>query len=505
MYWDESSRGYNCSNSGKPKKRGRWVGERNINGKRVRMRSTDFNKVMAWMRLDPSFSPEDITKGKGSTLQLTQNEGKKSRNEGKKSSVTDEKGTPSKKKTPVTGTSVIKKRTFTPLPEFPSYYIDMAEKQVYHKLNRGGIKWKRINVTSKGTLRMMSDGKWRKVDPDKLMAAAESGSSYFNPTTSGNFRQSPDFPTYWLDLNTDTLWRCFDRKGVRYWRNMTAERHSDTIIIKSEKYKTWAHYDRLIKSIKDNVSYFTLTNKLCSIRPEGCEEAEELADFPSYYLNPVTRQIFHEAKMSRYHDYTRWYEVKQHTNKDEKNVHVFLCKEGKVRTVSLSRLLFCHEHKCSYYELGGTSNVFVYHEEKKTEVVSRSDWQRHIFEKRVIKEDKGRIEKVHGYIHTLKLLLKFYQGKPTPLLEYLEGKKQEFIQIIAHRKHWSYDRALMAYEMAYDVLLSNLECKRNNIVNFDGWFIKTAIHRLLHHQNKQRLMRNIDTIPMYSDMKIVRN
>ena len=123
----------------------------------------------------------------------------------------------------------------------------------------------------------------------------------------------------------------------------------------------------------------------------------------------------------------------------------------------------------------------------------------------MIKEDKGRIEKVHGYIHTLKLLLKFYQGKPTPLLEYLEDKKQEFIQIIAHRKHWSYDRALMAYEMAYDVLLSNLECKRNNIVNFDGWFIKTAIYRLLHHQNKQRLMKDIDTVPMYSDKEIVRN
>ena len=49
IYWDESSRGYNSSNAGTKHKRGRWVGEKNVNGRRVRMRSTDFDKVMAWL------------------------------------------------------------------------------------------------------------------------------------------------------------------------------------------------------------------------------------------------------------------------------------------------------------------------------------------------------------------------------------------------------------------------------------------------------------------------
>ena len=49
IYWDESSRGYNSSNAGTKHKRGRWVGEKNVNGRRVRMRSTDFDRVMAWI------------------------------------------------------------------------------------------------------------------------------------------------------------------------------------------------------------------------------------------------------------------------------------------------------------------------------------------------------------------------------------------------------------------------------------------------------------------------
>jgi hypothetical protein len=52
IYWDESSRGYNCGNVHSEKKRGRWVGERLENGKRVRFRSTDYDKVVAWMQRD---------------------------------------------------------------------------------------------------------------------------------------------------------------------------------------------------------------------------------------------------------------------------------------------------------------------------------------------------------------------------------------------------------------------------------------------------------------------
>lgn len=44
IYWDESSRGVSID-----RPRGRWVGERRENGKRVRFRSTNYGKVVAWV------------------------------------------------------------------------------------------------------------------------------------------------------------------------------------------------------------------------------------------------------------------------------------------------------------------------------------------------------------------------------------------------------------------------------------------------------------------------
>lgn len=52
IYWDENSRGYNDSKAGTVHKRGRWVGEKNVHGRRIRMRSTDLKKVMEWMNRD---------------------------------------------------------------------------------------------------------------------------------------------------------------------------------------------------------------------------------------------------------------------------------------------------------------------------------------------------------------------------------------------------------------------------------------------------------------------
>lgn len=50
LYWDESSRGYrNNTPERTPYKRGRWVGEKMVNGRRVRMRSTDYEKVLQWL------------------------------------------------------------------------------------------------------------------------------------------------------------------------------------------------------------------------------------------------------------------------------------------------------------------------------------------------------------------------------------------------------------------------------------------------------------------------
>ena len=53
IYWDESSRGYHGNQGRTPYTRGRWVGEKMQNGKRIRMRSTDYNKVLAWVSGEP--------------------------------------------------------------------------------------------------------------------------------------------------------------------------------------------------------------------------------------------------------------------------------------------------------------------------------------------------------------------------------------------------------------------------------------------------------------------
>lgn len=53
IYWDESSRGYHNNPGHTPYVRGRWVGEKTVNGKRVRMRSTDYEKVMRFLDMEP--------------------------------------------------------------------------------------------------------------------------------------------------------------------------------------------------------------------------------------------------------------------------------------------------------------------------------------------------------------------------------------------------------------------------------------------------------------------
>ena len=53
IYWDESSRGDTRH------KRGRWVGEKNVDGRRVRMRSTILCKVLEWLNQDQSQEGKD--------------------------------------------------------------------------------------------------------------------------------------------------------------------------------------------------------------------------------------------------------------------------------------------------------------------------------------------------------------------------------------------------------------------------------------------------------------
>jgi hypothetical protein len=58
IYWDESSRGVSLD-----RPRGRWVGERLENGKRVRMRSTNYNNVLKWVTGNTTDCPRRQIKG----------------------------------------------------------------------------------------------------------------------------------------------------------------------------------------------------------------------------------------------------------------------------------------------------------------------------------------------------------------------------------------------------------------------------------------------------------
>lgn len=49
IYFDESSRGYHHNVGHTPYTRGRWVGEKTVDGRRLRMRSTDYTKVVNWL------------------------------------------------------------------------------------------------------------------------------------------------------------------------------------------------------------------------------------------------------------------------------------------------------------------------------------------------------------------------------------------------------------------------------------------------------------------------
>ena len=58
IYWDESSRGVSLD-----RPRGRWVGERLENGKRVRMRSTNYDNVLKWVMGNNTECPRRQLKG----------------------------------------------------------------------------------------------------------------------------------------------------------------------------------------------------------------------------------------------------------------------------------------------------------------------------------------------------------------------------------------------------------------------------------------------------------
>ena len=63
IYYDEASRGYHHNAGRTPYTRGRWVGERTVNGRRVRMRSADYSKVVKWLEESQQDNNRLVLKG----------------------------------------------------------------------------------------------------------------------------------------------------------------------------------------------------------------------------------------------------------------------------------------------------------------------------------------------------------------------------------------------------------------------------------------------------------
>ena len=137
IYWDESSRGTDTTH-----KRGRWVGEKRVDGRRVRMRSTILGKVLEWINQDQS------TEGKDGRY-----------------------------KRPKTHREKVDISTLTPIAGMP-YYADVEGCYIANKF---GFKIKpHICGRGKGNYKftLMIDKKCYKISANRLMYAALHG---FNP------------------------------------------------------------------------------------------------------------------------------------------------------------------------------------------------------------------------------------------------------------------------------------------------------------------------------------
>lgn len=525
IYWDESSRGYNCSNSGKPKKRGRWVGERNINGKRVRMRSTDFNKVMAWMCLDPSFSPEDITKGKGSTLQITRNEEKKSRNEEKKcSSIVTPKEKNKKETATVTDTPVVNKRTFTPLIGLPGYYADLNTGEIWSNKKRiptqkAAPKWHKLTLRAYRGFNKVSvnvDGKSRELSTDKLLYAAENKLNYYDIPSSWKHSQPEDekklipleeFPNYYYDKERNQIWSLFSyRNGIPSWKLLKTYESRDgsdvysTLILfsNSKRRAILVYYRPLAKSLEKGVSYFN-----AAIADVENDNLIRLRDFPTYYIDIETGDIYH---YSNFRSRTKRY---RKINPDSKNnKYIYLGKNH----VCIPKLLFAVQHKISYFDIPKDNYVFVFNIEqaqkgkkKKIDVLSRGDAKMAFVRNKQASEHNNRLENLERAIKELRFLRKAYMGDIKPLIEYVHENRDRLLGSIAKRAAISEERAKIGYELAYDAMLNKIDFTTSTIYNFSLWFVNRAFFEYRKYiYSAQHKFIDIDTIPMYSDKKIVR-
>ena len=124
IYFDESSRGYHHNPGHTPYIRGRWVGEKTVDGRRLRMRSTDYTKVVNWLN-------QFETKHK-------------------------------KARADISG--------LTQVMGFSDYYVDLENRTIYRK---NGLKIQGFLVRGRRYYSLRGDGKIKKISHSRLFYAVE--------------------------------------------------------------------------------------------------------------------------------------------------------------------------------------------------------------------------------------------------------------------------------------------------------------------------------------------
>ena len=235
-------------------------------------------------------------------------------------------------------------------------------------------------------------------------------------------------------------------------------------------------------SLEKNVSYYKVgVNK---------ENLIALNDFPSYYIDKETASVYHLDSRKQYRKLSP-------AKRNPK--YIFLNKNH----VCIPKLLYAALHNIPYFDISKDDYVFEFLKNRKceTKVLSRSEIKVRSDRRRADNCHNNRLDNLARAIKELRLLRRAYLGDAIPLLKYVHENKEKFLLAIAELSH-SKERAKIAFELAYDVLLEKIDYTSCNIYNFSEWFVKTAYSQYLSYIMKKKKFLDVENIPSLSDKKI---
>lgn len=193
-----------------------------------------------------------------------------------------------------------------------------------------------------------------------------------------------------------------------------------------------------------------------------------LQDFPNYYIDPQTHEIWSLFKRRSMKEAT-WHKM---SVKEGKHQYFNMLVEGKYKRVTLAKIVLSVQNNVSYYDIPSDTFIFNYNKDRSITIESRTEERLSFWKKRMNEINDNRIKDTKHCIYCLELLLKAYEGDALPLINYVNQRKNDYIRILTS-EGYGYDRAKMVYEVTLDRLLDNIQRTTCRPYNFDGWFIKT--------------------------------